>query len=202
MGLIASEIISIIGIIVNALVTIGLFLIVRLIITRIKGPRLSIFDYKIDEIKSEYTEDRPIVEDVLPKPKWFIFIKYKVLNIGDTSSKFDFNATLTLLDVKDSNTKKSLQRDSRTPVSHVFQPGEWDKLYFNPAFSFIFDDVNAYKWKRAKIEIKGYFFDHKSKKKPIKIDPQIITNPSYPQTLSKEVQDKIDQYNAQQQQNI
>jgi len=45
MCLATSDIISIIGICTDVIVTIGLFLIVWFIINRIKGPRLSIFGF-------------------------------------------------------------------------------------------------------------------------------------------------------------
>jgi len=197
MGLGSSDIISIVGICVNALVTIGIFVIVKWIINRVKGPRLSIFDYKIAEIRSEYTEERTLYDrDELLKPKWFIEIPYEIMNVGDTSSKFTFRAYLKLLDFKDKDGNPIILT-IRNEVSQIFKPGDWGEKRSSKSFVFI-TDINYFKWEKAKIEIVGNFYDHKSNKKPIEIDPQDITNPNPINSLPSEIQEKIKNYKTQQ----
>lgn len=197
MGLTIPNLINLWGIIVSglfALCSFGLAIVIFIYAKRkdkVKGPRLSIFDYQIEKIKSETSRSALIeVDNKLPKPKWVVIIPYMVLNIGDTSSYFVYNASLTL-DVKGED-NKLLKVNSITPVSEVFEPNEW-KTQFGYAFSFEFDDIKtAHQWKEATIEITGHYYDHKSNRKNIEIDPQTITNKFHPQKLSKEVQDEID----------
>jgi len=199
MGLTTIEILVIISICVDALVTIGLFLIVRCIINKIKGPRLSFFGFREKEIRSEYTETSTITADTkILKPNWFISIPHEILNIGDTATKFVFYATLELIDVIDKNTNKPMvAKSTNNSHSEVFEPGVWKEEYYSRSFGFVFDDVDAYNWEKAKLRIFGYYYNHNGEKKPIKFKPKVFTNPKYPQKLLVAEMNKIKRYNEQ-----
>jgi hypothetical protein len=203
MSLTESDIISIIGICVNLAITIILFLIVKFWIEKVKGPRLSVFGYREEEIRSEVISEHPdgaiIDSNILPLPRWFIIIPYEILNIGDTTAKFSFHAELELNDVFDKKTKKSLIAIDRSGFSRVLKPGVYLSDHSN-FFGFIFDDIDAFKWKKATIRIIGHYFDHKSNKKTIKIDPQIITNKKPMDKLDAHSISVLEEYNDQQRQ--
>ncbi|MFW9924538.1 MAG: hypothetical protein ACFFDW_14740 [Candidatus Thorarchaeota archaeon] len=202
MCLTSSDIISVIGICVNVVVTIGIFLIVRLIFNRIKGPRLSIFNYNEETIRSsillEHPDGMQIASDIIPKPRWFISVSFEMLNIGDTISKFYYHGIMELHDLID-NTGKPMKSKSRINNPIVLKPGEFpDSAY--TSFGFIFEDLDAFKWEKATIYIEGYYFDHKSNEKPIKIDSQIISNPNPITQLDAYNLERIKAYKEQQQQ--
>ena len=167
---------------------------------RIKGPRLAIFDYKEEEIRSEYTEEGDfLVDNKFPKPKWFIDIQFEVLNTGDLTSKFSYFATLSLHDIIDKQTNQPMKTESSTKVDEIFDPGKWKELpsFHLRSFGFVFEDIEAHKWEFAIIEIIGHFYDKKSRKKSIQIEPRKLKNPQHPQELSKADEDKIRAYNDQ-----
>jgi len=201
MGLASSDIINIIGICVNAVLTLGLFLIVKFYINRTKGAKLSIFDYMEDKIRSEYTERiRSIDRHLLPKPEWFIDIPFEVMNDGDTTSKFTFHAILEFLDIVDKD-GNNVKIRTRWDFVEILKPNEWDKGRRNFSFNFV-TDIEHFKWIEANISIVGSYYNHKNKKQPIKIKPRKITNPNPIKKLSPEDQEKINNYNKEQQELI
>lgn len=207
MGLATPELINLWGVIVTgvfAFFNICLAIVIFFYAKRkdkVKGPRLAIFDYKEEKIRSGYTEEGDfLVTDKFPKPKWFINIEYEVLNTGDLTSKFNYCATLTLHDILDKQTKEPMKTKSSSTVVEIFKPGEWKELHKNyhiREFGFVFDDIEAHKWEYATVEIIGHFYDKKSKRQPIQIEPRKLKNPQHLQKLSKAVEDKIRAYNEQ-----
>lgn len=176
--------------------------IISIVRTRKIGPILSIFDFKEKKIRTKFIEDREdfLVGDKFPKPKWFIEVGYEVLNTGDLTSKFTYYATLTLHDILDKQTNKPMKTKSVNTVVDIFEPGKWKvelSVRHIRSFAFEFDDIEAHKWEFATIEIKGHFYDKKSTKKPIQIEPRKLKNPQHPQELSKADEDKIKAYNEQ-----
>ncbi len=207
MGLATPDLINLWGVITSGFFALcSLFLAIAIFVyalkkDKIKGPRLAIFDYKEKEIRSEYTEDRDIlVDNKFPKPKWFIDIGYEVLNIGDLTSKFHFHALLTLHDILDKRTKEPKKSKTTDPVVDIFEPGKWkDKLkdHHIRSFGFVFDDIEAHKWDSATIEIIGHFYDKKSNKQPIEINPRVLKNPHPQKKLSDIDEEKVRLYNEQ-----